>query len=66
MKKLLLKSTSFITLIESYTEWLDVLGYASSVENHNELKESIKKLREDFYFFKKSLEKGSVNFEGIK
>ena len=45
MKKLLLKSTSFITLIESYTEWLDVLGYASStvynLPNH---------LKEFFYY----------------
>lgn len=45
MKKLLLKSNSFISLIESYTEWLDVLGYASStvynLPNH---------LKEFFYY----------------
>ncbi|QTE21091.1 tyrosine-type recombinase/integrase [Polaribacter cellanae] len=45
MKKLPLKSTSFITLIYSYTEWLDVLGYASStvynLPNH---------LKEFFYY----------------
>ncbi|QMU63591.1 MAG: tyrosine-type recombinase/integrase [Flavobacteriaceae bacterium] len=30
MKKLQLKSTTFITLIDSYKNWLDVLGYAPS------------------------------------
>lgn len=45
MKKLQLKSASFITLIESYKEWLSVLGYASStvynLPNH---------LKEFFYY----------------
>ena len=45
MKKLPLKSTSFITLIENYREWLSVLGYASStvynLPNH---------LKEFFYY----------------
>lgn len=30
MKKLKLKSTTFTTLIDSYKDWLDVLGFASS------------------------------------
>ncbi len=41
MKKLPLKSTTFITLIDSYKNWLDVLGYASSTVYNlpNHLKE---------------------------
>jgi integrase/recombinase XerD len=41
MKKLPLKSTSFIVLIESYKDWLQVLGYASSTVYNlpNHLKE---------------------------
>ena len=41
MKKLPLKSTTFITLIESYKDWLQVLGYASSTVYNlpNHLKE---------------------------
>ena len=45
MKKLPLKSTSFITLVASYKDWLNVLGYASStvynLPNH---------LKEFFYY----------------
>ena len=45
MKKLPLKSTTFITLVESYKDWLNILGYASStvynLPNH---------LKEFFYY----------------
>lgn len=48
MKKLILKSPSFNTLVESYRDWLDVLGYSKStvynLPNH---------LREFFFYLER-------------